>query len=451
MGPRPRPSSSPSTRVPTARPARALSGLSTRASRRHRRATPPALTVPSALELTRNDGDQNLSGLSVTTPPGFSATLAGVPYCSDAAIAVAASPGYSGLAEEANPSCPAASQIGTAVTGAGAGNHPVYVSGKVYLAGPYKGAPLSLAVITPAISGPYDLGNVVVRAALHVNPETAQITAVSDPLPQILEGIPLRLRSIRIDLNRTNFTLNPTNCDPFSVNAQVTGDQGAQANLTSPSRSPTAPLSPSLPSSPSASPARPSALATPPCMRRSPTNPGGCQYRRDRRSPCPTPSSSTTPTSRRPARASSSPQQAAKCPPGSVIGFAKAETPLLEKPLEGPVYLRAGGAGRKLPDIVAALNGQIDIALVGHVESVPGRLRTTFSTVPDAPVSKFTLSLDGGNKGLLENGTDLCAQTLRASVDMAGQSGKTANQNPVLSTPCAKKKRKSHKKTGAHR
>ncbi len=152
--------------------------------------------TPFSLDLTRNDGDQNLSGLNVTTPPGFSATLAGIPYCSDAALAAAAEPSYSGLEEEANPSCPAASQIGTATTGAGAGTHPVYVPGKVYLAGPYKGAPLSLAVITPALSGPYDLGNVVVRAALHVNPETAQITAVSDPLPQILEGIPLRLRSI---------------------------------------------------------------------------------------------------------------------------------------------------------------------------------------------------------------------------------------------------------------
>lgn len=130
---------------------------------------------------------------------------------------------------------------------------------------------------------------------------------------------------------------------------------------------------------------------------------------------------------------------AQQCPPDSVIGFAKADTPLLEKPLEGPVYLRSGGNNRKLPDIVAALNGQIDITLVGHVESVPGRLRTTFSTVPDAPISKFTLSLDGGNKGLLENGTNLCAQTLRASVDLAGQNGKTANQNPVLETPCGKK------------
>ena len=132
------------------------------------------------LNVTRNDGDQNLSSINVTTPPGFAATLAGVPYCSDAQIAAAAEPSYSGIEQLASPSCPAASQIGTSDTGTGAGTHPVYFPGKVYLAGPYKGAPLSLVVISPALSGPYDFGSVVVRAALHVNPETAQVTTVSD-------------------------------------------------------------------------------------------------------------------------------------------------------------------------------------------------------------------------------------------------------------------------------
>ena len=188
-----------------------------------------AAHTPFSFELNRPDGDQDLSAVNVKTPPGFSATLAGIPYCSNAALTTAAQASYSGLEEESNPSCPIASQIGTAQTAAGAGTNPVYLSGKVYLAGPYKGAPLSLAVITPAVSGPYDLGNVVVRTALHVNPETAQITAVSDPLPQILEGIPLRLRSIRVNLNRPNFTLNPTNCEPFSVETEVFGNQGALA------------------------------------------------------------------------------------------------------------------------------------------------------------------------------------------------------------------------------
>ncbi len=129
------------------------------------------------------------------------------------------------------------------------------------------------------------------------------------------------------------------------------------------------------------------------------------------------------------------------CPPGSVLGFAKATTPLLEKPLEGPVYLRTGG-GHKLPDIVAALNGQIDIALDGHVDQLKGGIRTTFETVPDAPVSNFSLTLDGGHKGLLQNNTNLCAHPLHVTADITGQNGKTANQNPLLSTPCHKKHHK---------
>ncbi len=139
-----------------------------------------------------------------------------------------------------------------------------------------------------------------------------------------------------------------------------------------------------------------------------------------------------------------------KCPPGSDIGYAKAQTPLLEKPLEGPVYLRTGG-GHKLPDIVAALNGQIDIALDGHVDSINGRIRTTFETVPDAPVSNFTLTLDGGGKGLLQNKTNLCSHPLRATADLNGQNGLTANQSPELQPPCRKKKRKSHRAPRFHR
>ena len=169
---------------------------------------------PFSLDLTRHDGDQYLSALNVKTPPGFSATLKGIPYCPEAAIAAAAEPPTRALAEQANPSCPAASQVGTVIAGAGAGTHPLYAPGKVYLAGPYKGAPLSLVVVIPAVSGPYDLGNVVVRTP-STSTRTAQVSAVSDPLPQIIEGIPLRMRSILVNLDRPNFTLNPTNCDPL--------------------------------------------------------------------------------------------------------------------------------------------------------------------------------------------------------------------------------------------
>ena len=397
---------------------------------------------PFLVHLTRPDGDQTLAALSVSTPPGFSATLSGVPYCPNSALAAAAQLSYSGLSEIANPSCPAASQIGTAMAGAGAGNHPLYLPGRVYLAGPYKGAPISLAVITPAVSGPYDLGDVVVRAAIHVDPTTAQITADSDPLPQILQGIPLQLRSILINLDRKNFTLNPTNCDPFSVKSEVFGDQGAVATpganfqVASCRRLPFGPKldlklsgatrragSPSLRASLSAKPGEANISST--VVTLPPSEQIANAHIKD---PC------------------TRVQFAADaCPPGSVIGFARAETPLLEKPLEGPVYLRSAPENKSgLPDVVAALNGQIDIVLDGKIKTVKKRLRTTFP-VPDAPVSKFTLTLDGGSRGLLENNENLCASPRVVTVTMAGQNGKSEHHNQTLAIPCGKSsKRKSH-------
>jgi hypothetical protein len=408
----------------------------------------PGAHAPFSLELIRPDGDQNLSGLTVKTPPGFSATLAGIPYCSEAALAHAAT-GYSGLAELENPSCPVASQIGTAVTGSGAGTHPLYVPGKVYLAGPYRGAPLSLAVVTPAVSGPYDLGNVVVRAALHIDPTDAHITAVSDPLPHILEGIPLRLRSVRINLDRPNFAINPTNCDPFTVNASLTGDQGAVASLSehfqvancaSLSFAPKLALSFTGGTKRTQNPAIHALLTA---------KPGEARIASTAVTLPPTELVDNAHIGNLCTRVQfaegSTPGE--RCPPGSRIGFARAVTPLLEKPIEGPVYLRSNGGERKLPDVVAALNGQIDIALDGHLDTVHGGLRTTFETVPDAPVTKFTLRLDGGNKGLLENSKNLCKAPRRVVEKIGGQNGMRADQNPVLQTPCGLRHKRHSSRT----
>ena len=400
-----------------------------------------------SIDLSRNDGDQNLNSLTLTTPPGLLATLAGIPYCSDAALAAAAEPSYSGLEEEANASCPAASEVGSADTGAGAGTHPVYLAGKVYLAGPYRGAPLSLAVITPAVSGPYDLGNVVVRAALHVNPETAQITAVSDPFPQILQGIPLRLRSILIELNRQNFTLNPTSCDSFSVGSQVSGNQGAQADFSSPFQvadCAALPFAPKLALKLSGSTKR---RGTPALTATLTAKPGEANVARTAVTLPPTEildnAHIKNPCTRVAFAEGQTPGE--RCPAGSVIGYARAQTSLLEAPLQGPVYLRSAPENKSgLPDVVAALNGQIDITLDGKISTVHGGLRTTFETVPDAPVSKFTLSLDGGSKGLLQSSTNLCSTSKRAEVTIDGQNGGSADQMLKLQTACGGAARRMH-------
>ncbi|MBA3865549.1 MAG: hypothetical protein H0X42_04255 [Solirubrobacterales bacterium] len=408
-----------------------------------------------SLNLTRSDGDQNLSALNVTTPPGFSATLKGVPYCPQSAILSASALGYSGLAEQARPSCPPASQVGEAIAGAGAGTHPFYAPGKVYLAGPYKGAPLSLVVITPAVSGPYDLGDVIVRTALHVDPTSAQVTAVSDPLPQILEGVPLRVRSIMINLNRSNFALNPTNCQAFATEAKVFGNEGATASLSSHfqvancAKLPFAPrVSLKLKGGTRRS-ANPSLRAV--------ITEGVAGEANVKHASVALPHSEFLDQSHIQTICTRVQFAADHCPPASIYGFAKAETPLLAAPLEGPVYLRS--SSNKLPDLVAALKGPpsqpIEIDLDGRIDTdKAGGIRTTFETVPDAEVSKFTLEMRGGAKGLLVNSTNLCKSTNRAVAKIEAQNGKTANQNPLVRNGCGgngRHKRKTNKNRGAHR
>jgi hypothetical protein len=388
------------------------------------------------LSLTRRDGEQNLAGLSVTTPPGFLATLRGIPYCPDAALTTVGSPGYAGLAEIAAPGCPIESQVGVTTAAAGAGSRPVFLGGKVYLAGPYKGAPLSLAVVTPAVSGPYDLGNVVVRAAVRVDPTTAQVTTVSDPLPQIYGGVPLRARFLRVDLNRPGFTLNPTNCDPFSVDVTTLGDEGAASTQ-----------------SPRFQVANCADLAFAPRLG---LRLSGGVNRRGHPSIHATLSASQGEANVRALSVTLAKGELLdnshigtvctrvefanrSCPAGALIGSAEVTSPLLDGPLTGPVFLRS--SSHRLPDVVISLSGQIDLELVGRVDSIGGRLRTTFENVPDAPFDTFTLDLAGGSRGLVTNSKGLCESTKRAMVEMAGQNGATFSTRVKLAAVCGKSAR----------
>jgi hypothetical protein len=390
--------------------------------------------------IRRADGEQNLAGATAKAPPGFSATLKGVSYCSEPAIAALKRPGRSGADEQASPSCPAGSDIGTAFAGAGAGTHPVYVQGRLYLAGPYKGAPLSLVAALPAISGPYDLGVVAVRAALFVDPVTAQVKAVSDPLPQIVEGVPLRTRSVLLRIDRPGFALNPTNCEPFSIATTLSGSEGATATPSAPFQAanctdlgfaPTLSLKLSGASRRGANPALRAVLKA------------GAGEANIKRVVVTLPHSEFLDTTHLNAPCTRPQFAANACPPQSQIGTASAESPLLAEPLSGPVYLKV--SNHKLPDVVVDLHGQFDIELDGRVDSVNQRLRTTFETVPDVPVSKFTLNLRGGKKGLLENSNGVCSASHKASVKMTGQNGWPHLAKVRLQAPCgpkAKPKRK---------
>jgi hypothetical protein len=398
---------------------------------------------PLLMRLTRTDGEQELTRLSATLPQGLVPKLAGVAQCPDGAIAAAKH--RSGAEELLAPSCPAQSLVGHLTSGAGVGSALSFVHGSLYLAGPFAGHPLSVAAIVPAVAGPFDLGTVVVREALDLNPTSylGEIDgAASDPIPHILEGIPLRLRDLRIAVDRPEFTLNPTSCTEKQITATASG-QSSQAPLAARYQAadcaalafkPKLSLKLSGQMGHAGNPALRSVLIP----RTGDANIAGATVLLPK-SEFIDQSHINNPCTR---------VQFAEgaCPPKSILGTARARSPLLEAPLEGPVYFRSNGGERELPDLVADLHGQFHIILVGFIDSRHGRTRTRFQSVPDAPVSRFELKLFGGKRGLLENTRDLCqGKAPRVTLALAGQNGRRQVTKPRLGTSCGRKRR-GHKR-----
>lgn len=392
---------------------------------------------PLLFRLSREDGSQRFSGLELTTPPGLTAYLRGIPYCPDPVLASIPSAEGSGEAQIADPSCPAASRIGTATLGLGAGPNPLFVdSGRAYLAGPYKGAPLSIALVIPAVIGPLDLGSVVVREALRVDPATAQITLESDPLPRILHGILLDVRDIRVRIDRPGLIHNPTDCDPLSIGATVLGADGGVADLSRRFQvvgCAALGFKPRLSVRFSGAPTRrgghPRLRAT---LR---AGPGEANVRR---AAIVLPKTEYLDNSHIRGICTRARFAARTCPRKSVYGYAKAWSPLLDEPRQGPVYLRASDA--RLPDLVAALDGQFRIDLAGQIDSIHGRIRIKLDQVPDLPVSRVRLTMKGGRRGLLVNNTQLCRARPRAGVFLRAHNGKIHRTRPVVGADCGKPK-----------
>jgi hypothetical protein len=395
--------------------------------------------TPLVVNVTRKDGEQELSSLDFTLPEGLTGKLAGTPYCPEGAIKAAES--INGRSEQANASCPAASQLGSVDTAAGVGSEPFHVGGKVYLAGPYKGAPISSVVVTPAVAGPFDLGNVVVRAPLYVNPETAQLTAKSDPIPTILQGIPLKVRSISIHVDRPGFILNPTSCEPMKASASIAGGSGATATTTARFQvggckelkfSPKLKIALKGGTRRNGHPALVAKLTQPAGQ----ANIGKVSVA--------LPHSEFLDQDHIRTICTRVQFAADECPEGAIYGQAEAISPLLDSPLRGPVYLRS--SNHTLPDLVVALRGPdsqpIEVELAGRIDSVNGGIRNSFELVPDAPVSKFVLRMQGGKKGLVVNSTNICRGSHKATVKMEGQNGKLRNFSTPLQARCGGKKPK---------
>lgn len=395
---------------------------------------------PFFMRLTRADGEQDITRFSSVLAPGLTGKLAGIAKCPDAALASADL--RTGRAELAAPSCPTDSRIGRTEAGAGAGSQLTYVDGTLYLAGPYKGAPLSVAAVVPAVAGPFDAGTVVVRVALDLNPVTAQVFvdgSASDPIPHILEGIPLKVRDLRVHVDRERFVLNPTGCNPSQVKATVWG-----GGLEPFSTADDAPVS----------------LATrfqaADCARlgfkprlgfrlKGGTRRGGHPAVRATFRPRRGDSNLAKGAFRLP-RAAFLDQAhirtvctrlqfaADACPKGAVYGRARAFTPLLSEPLVGPVYLRS--SNNELPDLVLDLHGLVDIEAAARVDSIRGGVRVTFPRVPDAPLTKVVVTMQGGRKGLVINSRDLCADPSRATVALSAHNEKRRKLRPKWRARC---------------
>ncbi len=397
---------------------------------------------PFVLSLSRTDGDQNLSGLTVTLPPGLLGKIAGIPLCPEA---------------NANAgTCPESSRVGSVQAGAGVGPDPFFVGGSAYLTGPYNGGPYGLVVEVPAVAGPLNLGTVVVRQSLRIDQHTAQVTDVSDPFPTILQGIPLRVRRVDVTLDRPGFTFNPTNCTPMQITGTVTSTQGATTNVSSRFQAAGCrelAFKPSFTVSTQASTSKKNGASLDVKV----GYPTGAQANiRSVAVTLPKALPSRLTTIQQACPEATFKANPASCPAGSDIGIAIAHTPVLASPVTGPAYLVSHG-GAAFPDLVLILQGEgVKLELIGSINIKKSITSSTFASIPDAPISSFELKLPAGpHSGLAavlpaKAKGNLCGTSLTMPTTLTGQNGAQLKQNTKIQiTGCPKtKKAKKHKKAG---
>ncbi|WP_320669456.1 hypothetical protein [Patulibacter defluvii] len=399
--------------------------------------------APLTVTLSRPDGDQYLGGVGARLPLGMTAKLRGVQRCAEEDVAAA--------------SCPAASRIGSVATKAGPGAAPYALNGSLYLTGGYKGAPFGMVAIVRALAGPYDLGHVVVRQALRIDPASAQVTVDSDPLPQVHEGILLRLRELTLRIDRPGFLRNPTSCSTGAVAATLTSAGGATA-------SPAAPLSFTGCQQLRFAPKVRLAVANKtqmgkhkhPRVTATVTQAEGEAGLRSATVALPTSLSLAAANARGLCEAADALK--GSCPASSVVGSATAETSILDRPLSGPVYFvkgvrrdpRTGREIKTLPTLYVALRGEVAIDLRSTTAIRRKQLVTTFAAIPDQPITSFTLNINGGRHGIIATTRALCGRKLTGRVALAGQNGAAPRAASVrIGTPCAVRKAQPAKRKSA--
>jgi len=386
---------------------------------------------PLTVTLSRTDQDEQLQALSVHLPPGLLAMLAKVQVCAEAQAKAGA--------------CGSQSEIGSATVGVGPGANPVFLSGHVYLTGPYEGAPFGLSIVVPAVTGPFDLGAVVVGARIEVDPSNATVTIASDPLPQRLDGIPLQIKTVNLDIDRAGFAVNPTDCEPLAVEGTIQSSDGAIALLSSRFQAANCAMLPFKPRLGALAHAKTSKAGGAYLHVRLESQPGEANIAKlkvdvPRRLPV------RLTTLQKACAARVIEADPAGCPAASVVGSVTVITPVLRNALVGPVYLVSHG-GASSPGIELVLQGEgVTVDVVGQTIIKHGVISAVFRALPDVPISTFGMVLGGGLHSLLAANLpprargSLCGQKLTMPVAITGQNGAVVKQTVKLRVSgCARK------------
>jgi hypothetical protein len=389
---------------------------------------------PLSTTIGREDGNQDIQAVSLHMPPGLSGILTGVTLCPEA---------------EANAgSCPQNSLIGHTIVSVGLGGDPFSVlGGQVFLTEAYKGAPFGLSIVNPAVAGPFDLGKVIVRAKVEVDPHTAALTVSTDPegafsIPHILDGIPLQIKHVNVLIDRPGFTFNPTNCNPQSINGTITSDEGASASLTTPFQATNCAKLKFAPKF-TVSTAGKTSKANGASLKVKltyPSAPAGTYANVAKvKVSLPKQLPSRLTTIQKACTSQVFDQNPANCQPGSILGQAKVITPLLPVALTGPAYF-VSHAAEAFPDLTIVLKGYgVTVDLIGNTQIKNGITTTTFKTTPDVPFNSFELTLPEGPHSALAANANLCKSKLVMPTEFQAQNGSELHQQTKIAvTGCPK-------------
>jgi hypothetical protein len=399
--------------------------------------------TPFTVTMSREDGDQDLGGITMHMPEGVLGMVSSVTPCPEP--------------QASQGTCGPESLIGHAVVSAGLGPDPYTITGQVFITGPYKGAPYGLSVVVPAKAGPFDLGEEVVRAAIYVDPHTSALTVVSDPLPHMKDGIPFQLKHVNVTIDRPGFTFNPTNCSQLQIAATLSSVEGTTAPASVPFEVANCATLPFKPRFTVVAGARTSKAGGASLHVRVTSGPGQANIAKVR-VVLPKQLPSRLSTLHQACQESVFNANPASCPAGSVVGTAKAVTPVLRSPLTGPAYL-VSHADEAFPGLVIVLQGEgITLSLDGTTDIKRGITSSTFNAVPDAPIKSFDLTLPAGPHSALaaylppKSRGSMCGQTLTMPTVIAAQNGAVIRQTTKIAVSgCTRHKKAKKARNGVKR